>query len=179
MIEMAEGKMKKTFTIIMIIFGLMVLGCVAPFGPVQQPQPDTSTSSGDSDSEEKEKLKEKIADLEKEKLEEKIEELEKRVDEQKQQTPAKTTTQSKTTSAKPPKGFLRVNTPGDGYLALRTLPSSERGQRILKIPHGTFVSIYNCRAVSYVGSRRGRWCQTVYEDNQGWVFSGYLTRSAK
>lgn len=168
--------MKKTFTIILIVLGLLVLGCVAPFGPVQQERTDTSSKPESSDSEEKEKLKEKIAELEKEKLEEKIEELEKQVDDQKQQKTVEGKTETKTTTARPPKGFVLVNTPGDGYLALRTVPSTERGQRILKIPHGTYIAVYNCRSVTFAGRKRGRWCQTIYEDNQGWVFDAYLTR---
>ena len=168
--------MKQTFTIITIIFALLVLGCVAPFGPGQQERTDTQSKPESTDAEEKERLKEKIAELEKEKLEEKIEKLEEQVEDQKQQKTAEAKTETKTTPARPPKGFVRVNTPGDGYLALRTAPSTERGQRILKIPHGTYIAVYNCRGITFAGSKRGRSCQTVYEDNQGWVFDAYLTR---
>jgi hypothetical protein len=168
--------MRKTFIIVMIIFSLVVLGCVLPSGQSKEEKPASSPKSEQNDTEENEKLKEKIAELEKEKLEEKIDELEKKVEDQKQQTSTKTAPKIKTSTTKIPKGFVRVNTPGDGYLALRTAPSTERGQRILKIPHGTLITVYNCTGVTVAAGRRGRWCQTVYEDNQGWVFDAYLVK---
>lgn len=69
----------------------------------------------------------------------------------------------------------RVNSPGDGFLALRTLPSSQSGERILKIPHGAVVSVGACGPVSRPVSRSGRWCQASYGGYSGWVFDGYLT----
>ena len=68
----------------------------------------------------------------------------------------------------------RVDSPGDGFLALRTLPSSEIGDRILKIPHGATVSIGACGPVVRPVSRRGRWCQASYNGYSGWVFDAYL-----
>lgn len=168
--------MKKSFIIVTIILSLTILGCVLP-SATSQKERKTDT---ENQSVEKEKLKEKIAELEKEKLEEKIDELEKKVEEKeggKNVTIIRETApKSGTTTKKPPKGSYRVNTPGDGFLALRTAPSTARGSRILKIPHGAYISIYNCRGTTVVGGRRGRWCQTVYSNYQGWVFSGFLTR---
>ena len=68
----------------------------------------------------------------------------------------------------------RVNSPGDGFLALRTLPSSEFGDRIIKIPHGATVSIGICGPVVKPVSRTGRWCQANYNGYSGWVFDAYL-----
>jgi hypothetical protein len=169
-----EETVKKSFVIIAVIFSLLVLGCVLPFGTSKENRSETENTSGQKDSEENEKLREKIAELEKEKLEEKINELEKKVEDKKTQTSVKKAPQVNT--SKIPRGFVRVNTPGDGYLALRTAPSTSRGQRILKIPHGTLITVYNCTGVTVTGGRRGRWCQTVYEDNQGWVFDAYLIK---
>jgi hypothetical protein len=171
-----EEIMKKSFVIITIIFLLIVLGCNLPFETSRSEKQDSSPQAEKNDSEEKEKLKEKIADLEKKRLEEKIDELEKKVEDKNNPTSTKIAPGSKTNQTKPPRGFVRVNSPRDGFLALRTAPSSERGQRILKIPHGTLITIYNCTGVTSVGGTRGRWCQTVYEDNEGWVFDAYLIR---
>lgn len=41
--------------------------------------------------------------------------------------------------------IVTVNSPGDGFLALRSAPSSETGSRLAKIPHGTAFTIGACR----------------------------------
>jgi hypothetical protein len=68
----------------------------------------------------------------------------------------------------------RVNSPGDGFLALRTLPNSELGDRILKIPHGAVISVGECGPVMTPVKRSGRWCQAMYNGYRGWVFDAYL-----
>ncbi len=68
----------------------------------------------------------------------------------------------------------RVNSPGDGFLALRSLPNSEAGERILKIPHGATISIGACGPVTRPVNRSGRWCQASYNGYSGWVFDAYL-----
>jgi hypothetical protein len=171
-----EKTMKRTFSFILIIFLLTVLGCVLPFetGQKEKNPPPPATTDKDS-SEENEKLKEKIAELEKAKLEEKIEKLEEKIEDQKKQGTTKPVVKTKPV-AKPPSGFVRVNSPRDGFLALRSQPSSERGVRLVKIPHGTLISVYSCTGLTTVGGTRGRWCRTVYEDNPGWVFDAFLVR---
>jgi hypothetical protein len=64
----------------------------------------------------------------------------------------------------------RVTSPGDGFLALRTYPSSQMGDRILKIPHGASVTVGGCLAPS----GGGRWCRASYNGYSGWVFDKYL-----
>jgi hypothetical protein len=66
----------------------------------------------------------------------------------------------------------RVNSPNDGFLALRTEPSSETGERILQIPHGTNVTVIACLPKA-VG-KKGRWCRVDYNGNIGWAFDGFL-----
>lgn len=172
--------MKKTFIIVSIILSLIILGCAIPLETSRDIKQDTRStpeqSSSGGDDEEKERLKEKIADLEKEKLEEKIEELEKKVEDQKKQPSSKTTTRTRTTTKRPPKGYVRVNSPGDGWLALRTEPSTQTGRRILKIPHGTLLTLGACTGVRTSGRLRARWCETSYRGYEGWVFDYYLIR---
>ncbi len=67
-----------------------------------------------------------------------------------------------------------VNSPGDGFLALRSLPNGETGIRIAKIPHGTTVTVGVCGPVVKPGNRTGHWCQTSYNGYSGWVFDAYL-----
>ena len=106
-------------------------------------------------------------------LREQIANLEKRLNEQKSANrpaniPLTLPNQPATTTT------ARVNSPGDGFLALRSLPNSEAGERILKIPHGAVISIGACGPVSRPVSRSGRWCQASYNGYSGWVFDAYL-----
>lgn len=109
----------------------------------------------------------------KEELRDQIANLEKQINEQKKNNqpaniPFNIPNQSATTTT------ARVNSPGDGFLALRTLPNSEVGERILKIPHGASVSVGACGPVVTPARRSGRWCQASYNGYKGWVFDAYL-----
>jgi hypothetical protein len=66
----------------------------------------------------------------------------------------------------------RVNTPGDGFLALRSEPSIRRGARLLKIPHGTLLTLDEC----ITREDDGRWCRTAFRGEVGWVSDRYLVR---
>lgn len=113
------------------------------------------------------------SDDESEKLKEKLEELEKKVaDHEKQKPPTvvKTVPVIKNTG-----NFARVNSPNDGFLALRTEPSSDYGDRILQVPHGATVKVLGCQGFRVnVGGRTGRWCRISYEGYIGWAFDGWL-----
>ncbi len=63
-----------------------------------------------------------------------------------------------------------VNTPGDGFLALRSEPTIKSGKRLAKIPHGTTIRLGVCQPASD-GSA---WCQTTYNGVTGWVLDRYL-----
>lgn len=69
----------------------------------------------------------------------------------------------------------RANSPGDGFLALRSLPNSEAGERIAKIPHGATVMVGTCGPIIKPVRRSGRWCQANYNGQTGWVFDAFLT----
>ncbi len=173
-----EETVKKSFIIVSIIFSLVILGCTLPIDTSQKRNEEPPAKTESDDSEEKEKLKEKIAELEKEKLEEKIDNLEKTVEEQKKQLSRKNVPKPapKTKTKRAPKGYVRVNSPGDGWLALRTAPNSKTGRLIMKIPHGTLLNVYGCTGVRPSGKLRGRWCKTVYANYEGWVFDYYLVK---
>jgi hypothetical protein len=70
----------------------------------------------------------------------------------------------------------KVNSPNDGFLALRNLPSAEIGSLIAKIPHGTTINVLICseQAVT-VGGRKGHWCMVSYNKQTGWVFDVWLS----
>ncbi len=107
-------------------------------------------------------------------LRDQIANLEKRLNEQKKGTPGANVPippadpSTMTTATK-------ANSPGDGFLALRSLPNSEAGERIAKIPHGAIVMIGGCGPVIKPVKRSGRWCQASYNGQTGWVFDAYLT----
>ena len=68
----------------------------------------------------------------------------------------------------------RVNSPGDGFLAMRSLPNSEAGTRVLQIPHGATVSLNGCLPRTRIASKTGRWCRASYGGYTGWVFDAWL-----
>jgi hypothetical protein len=65
-----------------------------------------------------------------------------------------------------------VNAPGDGFLALRSEPSTKRGRRLAKIPHGTRLTLQRCD----VAADGYHWCRTTFEGQMGWVADRYLSR---
>ena len=101
------------------------------------------------------------------KLKDQIANLERRLNEQKNANRPAANVPPTTTSG----SAARVNSPGDGFLALRSLPSSQSGQRILKIPHGATIVIGECLAGT---GKSGRWCRTSYGGYSGWVFDAFL-----
>ncbi|HQZ95620.1 MAG TPA: SH3 domain-containing protein [Pyrinomonadaceae bacterium] len=109
-------------------------------------------------------------DAENAKLLEKLSELEKKIDAQQKQSK----------SSPPP--VIRsggtnawVNSPGDGFLALRSDPSSNGGYRVMQIPHGASVRVLSCQGFSQnIGGHTGRWCRVSYAGNTGWAFDAWL-----
>jgi len=71
----------------------------------------------------------------------------------------------------------RIDAPGDGFLALRSEPSDESGERLVKIPSGSYVEIQDCqKEQKTVSGKKGRWCMVTYENTTGWVFDAWLKR---
>jgi hypothetical protein len=70
----------------------------------------------------------------------------------------------------------RVNSPADGFLALRDTPFSRKGSRLAKIPHGDIVVLGKCQKNAItIGGRTGHWCRAKWEGYSGWVFDVWLT----
>ena len=69
----------------------------------------------------------------------------------------------------------RVNSPGDGFLALRDEPDAQTGSLLAKIPHGAVVNLENCeKQQTTVAGRKGHWCMVTYEGETGYVFDAWL-----
>ncbi|REJ76385.1 MAG: hypothetical protein DWQ47_12320 [Acidobacteria bacterium] len=69
----------------------------------------------------------------------------------------------------------RVNSPGDGFLALRDQPSAKVGRRLAKIPHGEVVDLGACQdRTETIGGRTGRWCRVRWNGLWGWAFDVWL-----
>jgi Bacterial SH3 domain len=68
----------------------------------------------------------------------------------------------------------RVNSPHDGFLAMRSLPNSQTGTQIVQIPHGATVTVSGCQDPIVISGRRGRWCQVAYDGFTGWAFDAWL-----
>lgn len=104
-------------------------------------------------------------------LKEKLANLEKKVQEQKTSKPTVPTIANNSTPQSN-KITAKANSPGDGFLALRSEPSAETGDRILKIPHGATLTVLGC--LPKVAGKNGRWCKIDYNGNIGWAFDGYM-----
>lgn len=127
------------------------------------PSPTSSASSSNS-ADNTQELKNRLANLEKQLNEEK-------------NTKSNSTTNSNpfsVNSASNPKN-ARVASSNDGFLAMRSAPSTQSGKQILKIPTGATVEVKDCKQnMITIGSRRGRWCLVSYGGETGWVFDAWL-----
>lgn len=169
------GSSGNVFKVLMVIIGLGIFTVIAVAAGVfiyfnvktQQPAPNAANSAV------KTAASPTPAKNDTDELRDQIANLEKLLNEQKKTNqpaniPLKIPDQSKTRVS------ASVDSPSDGFLALRTLPSSDFGERILKIPHGAKVSVGACGPVVRPVSRSGRWCQATYNGYSGWVFDAYL-----
>jgi hypothetical protein len=106
-------------------------------------------------------------------MKQKLADLEKQIKDQKGKVPTiPTLPNSPATPKVPTVTTAKVNSPGDGFLALRTGPSSETGERIMEIPHGATVTVLACQTAAK--GKKGKWCKVNYNGNAGWAFDGFL-----
>lgn len=70
-----------------------------------------------------------------------------------------------------------VTSPDDGFLALKSEPCvAPCGTMLLKISHGTQLSIDTCKKDFEIADKKlGRWCNTSFNGQRGWVFDAFLT----
>lgn len=121
-------------------------------------------------------------DAEKQKLQDQLANIQRQLDEQQKSADKNSTPASPNPPATPrpdSTGFVtaRVNSPGDGFLALRDKPHSGLGNRLAKIPHGATVMIENCGPLQQrLGGRIGRWCMVTWNNQTGYVFDAFLDR---
>lgn len=72
---------------------------------------------------------------------------------------------------------VRVDSPRDGYLALKEGPCTSPCRTLAKIPHGTTLYLGGCKdAVEVADRRNGRWCSTSYDGMSGWVFDAFVVQ---
>ena len=111
-------------------------------------------------------------DTEKQRLQEELANLQKKLNEQKT-SPANTKPFPET--REPGHVYAKVNSPNDGFLALRSEPDTEYGEQLFKIPHGAEVELSNCeKEQETISGRVGRWCLVTYKDYAGYVFDAWL-----
>jgi hypothetical protein len=114
-------------------------------------------------------------DIEKQRLQNELANIQKRLDEQQKNANRGNTTSPSPIPSSPGVVTARVNSPNDGFLALRDRPDSDGGERLVKIPHGSIVTIENCqRNKVVIGGRSGRWCFITWGDYEGYVFDAWL-----
>lgn len=68
-----------------------------------------------------------------------------------------------------------ADSPGDGFLALRSAPNIRSGRRLLKIPHGAALDFGACLAPTTVAGNSGSWCPARYAGVEGWAFDAFVT----
>ena len=163
----------------LIALGIVVIGAVALIGAViyfgntgqasNQTAKQTSTPAP---------VSLPTVDPEKQRLQDELANVQKKLDEQKDGNRVTNVPPPFPTPDRPNEPGVvtaRVNSPGDGFLAMRSSPSAAYGERVAKIPHGAVVNIQNCqREKIRIGDRTGRWCMVTYGDHTGWVFDAWL-----
>lgn len=116
-------------------------------------------------------------DEEKKRLEDELANVKKRLDDAKK-TAANTDPFPDSDSDADPTDSLTiatVNSPNDGFLALRSAPDADAGQRIAKIPHGAQIAVATCQNQRItIGGRGGKWCLVGWDEYVGWVFDAFL-----
>lgn len=139
--------------------GLLTAGPPPPSAPTPEPTPQTEVKTIPVN---------EVDELEK-RLKELVEQLEQKDD---------TVTPPKVPSLKDVLGddtVATVDSPKDGFLALRSMPGTEIGERIDRIPHGTKILVVSCDdEQETVAGRRGRWCLVEWNAKVGWVFDAWL-----
>lgn len=113
-----------------------------------------------------------ISDREKERLQDEIANIRKRLDERDKNS------NGWANNSEDERGSpitVTVASPKDGFLALRSEPDAEHGERIAKIPDGEEVEVLRCGgSMVTIGGRSGRWCYVSYLGQTGWVFDAWL-----
>ena len=113
-------------------------------------------------------------DAEKDRLQKELANAQRKLDEQKSSSRTANIAPFPEPS-RPGVATARVNSPKDGFLALRDKPDADYGARLAKIPHGTVVTLEDCqRQRVTVSGRSGRWCMVTYDGTTGWVFDAWL-----
>lgn len=113
-----------------------------------------------------------VSDRETAELREKLANLQRQVDRQKN---ARTAGNTGTAPSSTETTRVTADSPGDGFLALRSEPNSETGARLAKIPHGTAFTIGSCLDYKITSrGNRGRWCTANYNGQTGWVFDAFV-----
>lgn len=92
--------------------------------------------------------------------------------------PAESKMNTAPSSLRTSEATVTVNSPGDGYLALKDRPCiAPCGATLVKIPHGTNLVLGGCvDRIEVADNRSGRWCSTSYAGRTGWVFDAFVIR---
>ena len=160
-------------TIVFSLFGFLFLFAVALLGYIFLKPSNVSITNQNSPT----PAVSRTPDAETAALKEEVENLKKQVEEQKNRKsaapiPSPTQNQPPVTSIGT---NARVDSPNDGFLALRISPDADAGERITQIPHNATVKVVSCQTkITKVSNRTGRWCQLEYRGTRGWAFDGWL-----
>jgi len=159
----------KNLSSVLIVMCLLILGCGYELVKKEDSPPLRAEDSRDKPGQTEDSNETRL-EKEKRELKKKIDSLEKQVDTEKVRVPKRAPVKTELEM-----GEMRVKSPGDGWLALRSRANS--GSRlIMKIPHGAIIQVDYCGPLVRSGRLRGRWCQVEYRNRTGWAFDYYMTR---
>ncbi|HMQ04429.1 MAG TPA: SH3 domain-containing protein [Pyrinomonadaceae bacterium] len=153
----------------LLITGIGLLGAIIYFGASSPGSAPLASSPSPSPS------PPEALDAEKERLRDELANIRRKLDEKEKEQAKSDLILEEDDPDLDPLVTAKVNSPNDGFLALRSHPSVQTGERLARIPHRATVEILNCNdAVVFLEGRRGRWCEVDYEGQVGWVFDAWL-----
>ena len=152
--------------IAILVMVILALGGLVVWQTLKDREAETGNSSPSPS-------KSPTPDDEKVKLQNQINDLKRQMEARKStKSPANVPANS---AATPSSLTVTANSPADGFLALRSEPNSETGERVSKIPHGTEFTLGACgEYITTSRGNRGRWCAASYAGQYGWVFDAYV-----
>lgn len=182
-----KNSINLTFVLLISLVFVVACGLIkqtsSTNSPSTSPTPETTFNKTPTPDDESERIKQE----ERDQLQQRVDDLEKKIQNQNKQQPSQIQPQTQQVpqinapkvqkipdSERDKNNNAWVNSPGDGFLALRSEPNADYGYRIVKIPHGSNVKVLSCLGGSRVGGKAGRWCRVYYNGYTGWAFDAWL-----
>ncbi len=108
-------------------------------------------------------------------LKDEIANLRERINSRQTKDDVKISTPNDSAKSKFENSSVLINSPNDGFLALRSAPNHKTGTILAKIPHAATIVIGSCQNQKVkIGKNSGHWCRTTYNGVNGWIFDAFV-----